>query len=249
MTASAAKILLRCHHPLMSTQDSTATEALRRGGRAVALVLIALILLAVHQPGLARADGDPASDVLAAQSVFIPADGGIPAGQQSQLTALATAINHRVAPLRVALIATPADLGSVTALWRQPQAYARFLGEELSLVFRGTLLVAMPNGFGVQSVGPPMSAAHLTQLPPPEAGHGLGAATMAAMTKLFGSGHQLPVIATASRSATGGSALGSVDPGSWLALAAGAVLIALAWSASLRARPTRRQAASRAPSG
>ena len=34
-----------------------------------------------------------------------------------------------------------------------------------------------------------------------------------------------------------GSALGSVDLGSWLALAAGAALIALAWTASLRARP------------
>jgi hypothetical protein len=36
------------------------------------------------------------------------------------------------------------------------------------------------------------------------------------------------------------SALGSVDLGSWLALAAGAALIAAAWTASLRARPARR---------
>jgi hypothetical protein len=36
------------------------------------------------------------------------------------------------------------------------------------------------------------------------------------------------------------SALGSVDLGSWLALAAGAALIAVAWTASLRARPPAR---------
>jgi hypothetical protein len=34
-----------------------------------------------------------------------------------------------------------------------------------------------------------------------------------------------------------GWALGSVDLGSWLALGAGAALIAAAWTASLRARP------------
>jgi hypothetical protein len=32
--------------------------------------------------------------------------------------------------LRVAIIASAADLGSVTALWRQPQSYARLVGPE-----------------------------------------------------------------------------------------------------------------------
>ncbi len=35
--------------------------------------------------GVAWADGDPASDVLAAQTVFLAQDGAIPAAQQSQL--------------------------------------------------------------------------------------------------------------------------------------------------------------------
>ncbi len=56
-------------------------------------------------------------------------------------------------PLRVAVIASPADLGSVTPLWRQPQAYAGFLGEELSLLYKGTLLVVMPDGFGLYGPG------------------------------------------------------------------------------------------------
>jgi hypothetical protein len=37
-----------------------------------------------------------------------------------------------------------------------------------------------------------------------------------------------------------GSALGSVDLGSWLALAGGAALIVAAWTVSLRARPPAR---------
>ena len=46
----------------------------------------------------------------------------------------------------------------MTELWRQPQNYARFLGQELSLVYRGTLLVVMPNGFGLESLNPAVPA-------------------------------------------------------------------------------------------
>ena len=42
----------------------------------------------------------------------------------------------------------PDDLGAVTALWDKPQAYARFLGIELSLAYTQRLLVVMPNGIG-----------------------------------------------------------------------------------------------------
>ena len=57
------------------------------------------------------------------------------------------------APIRVAIIARRDDLGSVTALWRRPRAYARFLGIELSLAYKGLLLVVMPNGIGVSWPG------------------------------------------------------------------------------------------------
>ena len=69
----------------------------------------------------ARADGDPASDVLATQALFLPQDGGIPIGQQSQLTGLLQAAAQSGYPIRVAIIASKADLGSVTELWRQPR--------------------------------------------------------------------------------------------------------------------------------
>jgi hypothetical protein len=51
-------------------------------------------------------------------------------------------------------------------------------------------------------------------------------------------GHRLAAAPAVAKSGSG-SALGSVDLGSWLALAAGAALIAAAWTVSLRARGPR----------
>ena len=104
-------------------------------------------------PGIVLADGDPASDVLASQAVYVPGDGGFAPSQTAQLSALVAEAQRAGVPIRVALIATQADLGSVTELWRQPRNYARFLGQELAQVYRGTLIVAMPAGFGIVSVG------------------------------------------------------------------------------------------------
>ncbi|MGB0092893.1 MAG: hypothetical protein WBP81_10225, partial [Solirubrobacteraceae bacterium] len=58
------------------------------------------------------------------------------------------AANRAGFAIRVAIISSDYDLGSITALWREPRVYARFLGLELSAVYRGRLLVVMPNGFG-----------------------------------------------------------------------------------------------------
>src|SRR5689334_5651000 len=69
---------------------------------------------------------------------------------------------ERAEEIRVAVIASRSDLGSVTELWRQPQTYARFLDQELSLVDHGPLLVAMPGGFGYYDPGSPRQ-------PPPAA--------------------------------------------------------------------------------
>ena len=67
---------------------------------------------------------------------------------EADLTAVVTAANKAGFKIRVAVIGSAYDLGSVTALWRKPQTYARFLGAELAFVYRQRLLVVMPNGFG-----------------------------------------------------------------------------------------------------
>src|ERR1700759_3639466 len=133
----------------------------RSQGRGLVRVIAAAIVLALGWGWLAasaRADGDPASDVLATQSLFLPQDAGIPADRQAQLQRLLQEAARRGFPVRLAVIASPVDLGAITELWGQPAAYADFLGQELSLVYRGMLLVVMPNGYGIYEQGHPVRA-------------------------------------------------------------------------------------------
>lgn len=123
----------------------------------VAFVIVALALASV--PGSALADGDPASDVLVTQQLFLPWDAGLTSRDQAEIGASLKAAGREGYPLRVALIASASDLGSVSALWDEPQGYADFLGEELSLVYRGTLLVVMPDGFGLHRPNGPLATA------------------------------------------------------------------------------------------
>jgi hypothetical protein len=109
-------------------------------------VSLAVLLALTAQP--ARADGDPASDYLIGQKVFFPYDAKIPQAEQRKLLAAVQSANEQGFKIRVALIWSDYDLGSVTVLWRRPRTYARFLGEELSYYFKGRLLIVMPSGFG-----------------------------------------------------------------------------------------------------
>ena len=122
--------------------------------RSAAVLALALAALA---PGVARADGDPASDVLYTQGVFVPQDAGAPPADITRLAALVRESRRAGYPVKVAVVASSYDLGSVTALWRRPQTYAHFLGVELSLLYRGRLLTVMPNGLGVYHHGQPVT--------------------------------------------------------------------------------------------
>ena len=197
-------------------------------------MLAALFALAgAWHPALARGDGDPASDVLATQALFLPQDAGATPAQRAELTALLQTAARRGYPIRVALVASSADLGSVTALSRQPQAYARFLGQELAFVHKGPLLVVMPNGLGLTQLGRPLPGQ--AALAAPGAGQGLADAAITAVRRLAAAaGHPLPV-SSVQAPRTGGSS----DAIAWIVLAAGALAIAIAWGLSLRARPLR----------
>jgi hypothetical protein len=117
--------------------------------RLLATAAALAVLLCAAAP--ARADGDPASDYLVTQDVYLPVftiDEQIPAKLQERLQAVVASAKKRGYRIRVAVIASRLDLGAVPSLWLRPQTYARFLGLELRLVYRGRLLVVMPNGFG-----------------------------------------------------------------------------------------------------
>src|ERR1700748_2864977 len=125
-------------------------------GAYVRAALLALVLAAVAMgalSGVALADGDPGSDVLVYQDLFVAGDAGMSVTQQAQLGDLLKSADRAGFPIRVAIISSPADLGAITDLWRKPRAYARFLGYELSLAYKQRLLVVMPNGFGFNLPG------------------------------------------------------------------------------------------------
>ncbi len=189
----------------------------------------------------ARADGDPASDVLVSQHAFVPWDAAATAGEQARLQAVLAAAARRGFPIRVALIASASDLGSVTALWRQPQNYAEFLGQELVLAVHAPLLVVMPNGFGLYEADGPLRAEHaaLADGGPPAVGARLAPTAITAVRKLAAAtGHALPAEAFA-QAPDAGRSPASAETVAWIVFAAGAVLIVLAWVASHRARPLR----------
>lgn len=187
-------------------------------------------------PGISRADGDPASDVLATQPLFLPQDAGLALRQQEQLADLLREASHGGFQIRVALIASPADLGSIPELWRQPATYARYLGQELELVYSGPLLVVMPNGYSVYRAGGarPAERAAIAELPAP--GAALGLAAIGAVRRIAAAdGHSLTL-----PNASVAASPGSENAIAWLVVTVGAALIALAWTLSLRARPVRR---------
>ena len=157
------------------------------------MVLIALGVVALV-PAAARADGDPASDVLYNGRVFVPFDTKISAQQQG-LQQTVDAAWKAGFPIKVAVISSPTDLGSVGALWQKPQLYAKFLGAELAFLYKGRLLIVMPNGFGLHH-GRVSTAAErklLEQVPIGEGANGLAAsATQAVLALAADSGHWLP---------------------------------------------------------
>lgn len=120
------------------------------------VVLAVAAALAGADAGVVRADGDPASDVLLTESVFLSYQSPQGSAEGRTLVALTAEAKRAHFPIRVAVITQPADLGAIGGLYGKAQRYAEFLGREIQFVYRGTLVVAMngrPGGFGVYGPG------------------------------------------------------------------------------------------------
>jgi len=105
----------------------------------------------------ARADGDPASDILYFQDVYLPYPEPSKAAADALREAVKTAFESHYR-IKVAVIASPTDLGSVPSLFNKPDQYARFLGTELASFYTESLLVVMPPGFALYRNGADTSA-------------------------------------------------------------------------------------------
>ena len=160
-----------------------------------ALLVVAAACL--WAPSTGQANGDPASDYLLTQSVFLPFTTKIDQNEVTRLNALLRAADQKRYRIRVALILSRSDLGTAFSLFGKPGKYVQFLGLELSFVYRGRLLVVMPNGYGyaVNGVPDPKASALLKKLPPPgrSATMEVQAAIVAVQRLAAGGGHRLVV--------------------------------------------------------
>lgn len=160
-----------------------------------ARLVCALVTVLLLPAALARADGDPASDMLLAQNVFYPYQPTVSSALQKELNAATAAAAREHFPIKVALIESKIDLGVITQLFGKPEAYARFLDQEISYPSPQPLLVVMAAGYGTQGL-PAGAQAAVPSLRPP-AGSGSDslaeAALSAVRTLARADGHPLPV--------------------------------------------------------
>jgi hypothetical protein len=205
---------------------------MRRIGALMFAVLAAAIALQPAAP--ARADGDPCSDFLLVGSLCVPNN---PRPSQPQIDRAQKTIDAAKQggyEIRVAVIGSPTDLGSVPVFFGRPAPYAKFLDAELQSAWTGKLLVVMAAGYGVREHTKPYPAGvkALKGLPPPANGtpDALMAAATVAVRKLAASeGVKVPAIplaATATSPSSDGSGSGSTSFAKYaLLLAAGLVVL------------------------
>jgi hypothetical protein len=129
--------------------------AVRRRSLAIGAAVLAA---AASLPAAAFANGDPASDVLITDTVFLPFEQPS-ADQETKLRRVVGAARNAGRRVRVAVIHSPRDLGAVANLFGHPQEYANLLARELrNPVEPGArghteeLLVVMPAGYGTRNV-------------------------------------------------------------------------------------------------
>jgi hypothetical protein len=203
--------------------------------------LLLVVLACLAAAPLARADGDPASDWLLVQSVFVPPDAGVSAADAKKLTSLLADAKAKGYTLHVALINSRYDMGAVTILYKKPHQYAPFLSTELRFVYKGRVLVVMPNGYAIARDGKadPSEQKVLDRLPLPPRQGGLAAAAERAVQALAANAG---IHVTASITPAHGGSSSNQDR--LFIIAGGAALIAVAIGLSFwrrRAAPARRR--------
>jgi hypothetical protein len=165
----------------------------------IALVA-AFVLLA--SPAAARADGDPASDVLLGQDLFVPYAPAITPRLSDALTGLLERTRSSGYPMKVALIESEGDLGANADLFGRPLDYANLLADELRTLRHGQagseelhLLVVMPTGFSGSGLGERVDEAlEPVRIEAAAQSDGLARAAIEAVARLASvNGHSTPI--------------------------------------------------------
>ena len=187
-------------------------------------VCAAVCVLALLAPAVAHADSDPASDILPTQNVFFPYKPAMSEKLKADLRGVTDAAKKAGYPLKVAIIATEADLGGVPQLFNQPARYAGYLGPEIDFNKRQPLLVVMPTGLGTYEVSPLANKA-IAALKVEEGVDGMGRAALDAVQKMAkADGHPIRGFKPQSSGSSGSGATAAILIGIPVAL----LVIALA---------------------
>jgi hypothetical protein len=199
-----------------------------------------LLFVCLLVPAQAQADGDPASDFLLLQDVYLPYAPGVPKALGTTITDLLKTTRKAGFALKVAIVAQPKDLGAVPQYFDKPQSYAPFLQSEIAFNSKKPLLIVMPSGYGL--AGMPIGTENALQgLAPPKSANGedLGRAAVTAIVKLSEAvGHPVPTPKLPKESAGGG---GGTSP----AIVFGVPVALLALAGLLAAIVRRRDAAAK----
>lgn len=183
-------------------------------------IAVVAVLALLAAPAVARANGDPASDYLLVQSMFLPFNAKVDPSASKELTDTIRAADQKGFKVKVAVIGSRYDLGTAFSLYNKAERYAEFLGLELSFQYHDGLLVVMPNGYGYSIAGKPdpKGVAVVKGLPPPgkDATNQVQGATRAIRKLAAASGYQLPA----------GGASGGSKTRDRITIAAGAVALA-----------------------
>jgi hypothetical protein len=189
----------------------------------------------------ARADGDPASDVLLGENVFYPYTPPTATAMTVKLNGLTALAAKQKEPVKVALIASPVDLGVIPDLFGKPQEYADFLDREISFNGPVPLLVVMADGYGTQALSAKEQAA-VAALPKPsgKTSTDLAQAAVIAVDKIAAANGD-PLAGAAAAGSAGGSDGGGSSTAIIVGLLAAAAIltaVALAIITLRRRKPT-----------
>jgi len=215
---------------------------MRRLLRPATAVFLAALLGVLMPAAPALADADPPSDILVGLDYYVPYTPPVDKAHTNQLATLLKDAHARGHVYKVAIIATPADLGAVTSLFTKPAAtYAKFLWREIQAYIAAssaTLLVVMPLGLALGG-GPdatPAGKAALRSISIPAHPSSTQLATVAvdAVRALAAAnGHPLPNVGLAKASGGGGSSTRWIVIGAIAVAVVGGGLLAM----GMRGRP------------
>ena len=195
----------------------------------------AAALLALLMVAPARADGDPASDILYGDNVFLSLVSPQVNAKGKVLEELTAAAAQRGLPLKIAVVEAPTDLGVVPQLFGRAAEYAKFLRAEIIFGrWKGTLIVVMngkPGGVAVAGPAAPQASARVALLKVPAHANldQLGDVAIAAVQAVAAS-RRVRLTAVQVRSTShggGGLLLDGIVVGAAVLIAAGLVVLTL----------------------